>query len=259
MRGLTPFMPSLRDIGMWADPVVLSYAAGIECDDWQKQVLRSEHPRIILNCSRQSGKSTTVATRILWEAINIPNSRILIVCPGLRQSSETFEKVLAVYRATGRKVPATSEQITSLRLWNNSRVMSLPGKADTVRGFSAVTLLVLDEGSKIPDELYATLSPMLAVSKGRVIALSTPFGQRGWYHDAWKASIEGKQDWQRFEIPWQQCPRISKAHIDEEREKFGEDWVKQEFECQFLASARSAFRSEDIDAIIDDMEIAYAL
>ena len=37
---------------------------------------------------------------------------------------------------------------------------------------------------------------MLAVSKGRLIAMSTPFGARGWWYEAWKS----EDTWERYEV-----------------------------------------------------------
>jgi hypothetical protein len=71
---------------------------------------------------------------------------------------------------------------------------------------------------------------MLAVSRGRLICLSTPFGRRGFFWDAW---ARGGDDWQRIEIPASKCPRITPAFLDEERRALGESCYRQEFECSF--------------------------
>lgn len=249
------YSPSLLDIGIFADPVMLAYAAEIELDDWQKDYVRSEDKRILLNCCRQSGKSTAVAVRIVWEAINRPKWRTLIVCPGQRQSSETFEKVLDIYRATGKRVAPIHENLESLRLFNGSRIVALPGVAQTIRGFSKINRLAFDEGAWITDELAATVRPMLAVSDGSIVAPSTPWGKRGWWYEAWTKGIE----WRKYEVPWQLCPRIKPEYIAEERRNVGDDWVAQEYECKFLEAARSAFRAEDINAVLDSGVTAWSL
>jgi hypothetical protein len=73
--------------------------------------------------------------------------------------------------------------------------------------------------------------PMLAVSRGRLVALSTPFGQRGWFFEEW----QGTGPWQRIKVPWRDCPRISPEFIQEERRALGDAWVSQEYECLFTA------------------------
>jgi hypothetical protein len=72
---------------------------------------------------------------------------------------------------------------------------------------------------------------MLAVSLGRLVALSTPFGQRGWFFEEWA----GTGDWNRVRITWKDCPRIRPAFIQEELRAMGQSWVDQEYNCLFTA------------------------
>ncbi len=173
------------DLAMALDPALFALAAGFTPDPWQAQVLRSRSPRILLNCSRQSGKSTVVAMLAMWTALYCPGSLTLIVSPAERQSKELFRKALAVYRALGRPVPPQSESALQLELDSGSRIIALPGKEGTIRGYSGVDLIAIDEAARVPDETYQAVRPMIAVSGGRIIALSTPFGTRGWWYQEW--------------------------------------------------------------------------
>ncbi len=232
------------DLARALDPTVLSRAAGIEPDSWQSEVLRTDHPRVLLNCSRQSGKSTTTATKAVHVAVYEPGSLTLLMSPSQRQSSELFRKVLAVYKSLGRPVPAEGENALSLTLENGSRVISLPGSEGTVRSFSAVRLLIIDEAARVPDETYSAVRPMLAVSGGQLIALSTPWGCRGWWYEAWE---NGGNAWQRYRVPATDCPRISPAFLEDERRSLGPWFYEQEYECQFRAAGGQLF-SEDMIA-----------
>jgi hypothetical protein len=73
---------------------------------------------------------------------------------------------------------------------------------------------------------------MTGVSRGRTICLSTPFGQRGYF---WKEWYDESAKWQRFRVPWQRCPRLTAEFIAEERRKFGDSWISQEYECSFTS------------------------
>jgi hypothetical protein len=117
-----------------------------------------------------------------------------------------------------------------LELVHGSRVVCLPDREATVRGYSP-TLVIIDEAARVSDELYRAVRPMLAVTQGRLLALSTPFGQRGWFHEAWQCG----GPWRRICIPWQQCPRIDADFIARERAALGDAWVQQEYECLFTA------------------------
>ena len=216
------------DLAAALDPVVLGQRCGLDPDPWQREVLRSTAPRVLLNCSRQSGKSTVSALLALHTALYTPAALVLMLSPSLRQSAELFRKALDLYRALGRPVPAQAETSLRLELESGSRIISLPGSEATVRGYSSVTLLVVDEASRVEDTLYTALRPMVAVSQGRLIALSTPMGRRGWWWSAW----ESAEDWHRFRVPASQCPRINKEFLEQERRTLA-PWVfRREYECE---------------------------
>jgi len=211
------------------DPSHLFKVQGIVADPWQQQFLLGSPRFSLLNCSRQVGKSTTVGVLALHTALFRPNSLVLLLSPSLRQSNEIFRKVLEGYSYFKSFLGASHETRAQLELKNGSRILSLPGKEQFLRSFGGVSLLVLDEAARIPDELYRSVRPMLAVSGGKLAALSTPYGKRGWFHDAWV----GKEDWNRIAIPWHSCPRIPKEFIQQEIQAMGPDWVDQEYLCIF--------------------------
>ena len=226
-------------------PVALAATAGITLDPWQEEMVSSTASRLLLNCSRQIGKSTTTGVLATYTALQ-RKSLVLLLSPSLRQSQELFRKCLDVYRATDRPVPASAENALSLELENGSRIVSLPGKEATVRGFSGASLLIIDEASRVPDALYKSIRPMLAVSHGRLVLLSSPFGTRGFFWEEWKR----RAHWHYFEIDATQCPRIAPEFLEEERESMGDWWFQQEYMCQFLDSETAAFRTEDIERIV---------
>ena len=232
------------DLGAALDPVLLARRMGLEPDPWQAELLRSAATGVLVNCSRQTGKSTTCGVLAVHTALYDPGSLTLLLSPTLRQSGELFKKCLGVYRALGRPVPAESETALTLTLENGSRIVSLPGKDGSIRGYSGVRLLIVDEASRVPNDLYLAVRPMLAVSGGRLLAPSTPFGTRGWWYEAWRAG----EPWERYEVPATDCPRIPAAFLAEERRNLGEWWYEQEYCCRFLDAQGAAFRREDIDA-----------
>lgn len=225
----------------------MSIAAGIIPDPWQARLLRSKADRILLNCSRQIGKSTTIGTLADHTAFYEDNSLILLLSPSQRQSSELFMKCLAVYRALGRPVPSTTENKLSLELANGSRMVALPGSEDTILGMSGVDVLIIDEASHVDDELYYSVLPMVAVSHGRIILLSNPNNTQGFFYEEYLK----RKDWDYYEVPATECPRISPEFLADMREKMGKAWYEKSFCCKFNDAAGSAFRSEDIERIVD--------
>jgi hypothetical protein len=224
------------------DPVRILTDAGLEPDDWQAGVLRSDAKRLLLLASRQAGKSSVAAALALQTALLRPRSPVLLLSPSQRQSGELFRKVVDLFGALGRPMGVSAESALRLELSNGSRVVSLPGDEKNIRGFSGVALLVIDEAARVEDALYCSVRPMLAVSQGRLVALSTPFGKRGWFHDEW----HGEGDWQRVQITAEQCPRISPQFLAEERQAIGQRWYQQEYQTLFVDTVDSVFSHADI-------------
>src|SRR6266542_881779 len=162
---------------LWVDPGRLMSLARMRPDPWQIACLRSSANRLLLLCSRQTGKSETAAALALHTALLQPGALVLLLSPSERQSGELAAKVFRLYDAVGQPVPARKRTELQLHLQHGSRVIALPSSEATVRGYSGATLLVVDEAARVPAALYRSVRPMLAVSCGRLIALSTPFGK----------------------------------------------------------------------------------
>ena len=218
-------------------------------DAWQAEVLRSSGQNILLNCSRQAGKSTTTSIIALHSAFYRPESLILLVSSSLRQSRELFVKVCGFMRMLEPRPILEEDNRLSFTLGNGSRVVSLPGTGETVRGFSAPRLVIEDEAAFVDDAVYGAVRPMLAVSGGRLILMSTPFGKRGHFFEAWK---NGGDDWLRISVTALQCPRISEDFLEKERQAIGDLWFRQEYGCEFLETVDQVFRYDDIERALSD-------
>ena len=228
-----------NDLRFALDPVAFAREAlGITPDPWQERVLRSHSKRLLMNCSRQSGKSQTAAVLAAHRALYHPNNLVLVVSPSERQSKELFRKVADLFGRLETKPEMPEDNKLSCVLDNRSRILSLPSSEKTVRGFSAVDLLLLDEASRISDELYVAVRPMLAVSGGRLVALSTPFGKRGWWFEAW---TNGGENWERVKVKASDCPRISPAFLAEEKAAMGHLFYQSEYECEFVDTVDQVF------------------
>jgi len=239
------------DLAMGLDAVLFGeQATGFDLDGWQRLALRSASSRMLWCVSRQAGKSATAALLALHTAVYSPGSTVLLVSPSQRQSGELHRKVLEAYRALGAALPAEAETALRLELGNASRVISLPGRTDaTVRGYAA-DLVIVDEASRVPDDLYRSLTPMLAVRRGsRLLALSTPYGKVGWFYDAWS---DGGESWERIRVTADQCPRIAESFLAQERQSMPSAWFRQEYECSFEEAEDAVFRHDDIRAAFSD-------
>ena len=223
-------------------------------DPWQIDVMRSTAPRQLIMCNRQAGKSTTVGAKACSGMLYDPGL-YLIIAPTLRQSRELFKKITSVYRNLDNVPRIVRDNATELELGNESRLVALPGDDDAgIRGFSAPRAVIIDEASRVSDSVYSALRPMLATSGGQLIALTTPWGPRGWFYEAW----EYQKGWERTTITAHDCPRITPEFLEEELEKLGEWRFRQEYLCEFTSNEESFFSSELCDAMIDNTLEAWA-
>ena len=240
------------------DPVLAETDPDYVPDKWQKALLRSQDKNILILCSRQAGKSTTAGRVARSRAVFHEKSLVLLLSPSLRQSSELFRKFLTAYLPFRDAVPPIRESALQIELTNGSRVIALPGAEDTVRGYSAVDVLIIDEASKVDDYLYKAVRPMLAVSGGQMIALTTPFGKRGWFFDAWQDSVDGKNSFKRTMVTADDISRIPAAFLEEEKRALGDWWFRQEYYCEFQDTIGSVFKHSDIMAAMSSEGTALA-
>ncbi|MFZ3093267.1 MAG: terminase family protein [Methanothrix sp.] len=229
------------DLAHSLDPVLWSKEVlGFHPDPWQASLLRSRSRKIILNCSRQSGKSTVCAALGLHESIYRRPSFGLVIAPTQDQSSELMLKFDEFRGAV--ELPSdylSTDTKLAVRFANGNRFIARPGSEKSARSFSAVTLLLEDEAARVADALYNSVRPMLAVSNGRHVLMSTPFGKQNHFFKIWD---EQRDLWEWYEIPAEKCPRITKEFLEEEQRT--NPWFEQEYHCVFMDSEGSIFSSD---------------
>jgi hypothetical protein len=222
-------------------------ALGFTADATQQAVLRSNKRRGLLNCTRQWGKSTVTAAKAVHQAVHLPDCLTVVVSPSARQTGEFIRKAAGFLRKLKIRPKGDGDNEISLELPNGARIVGLPGSEATVRGFSAVSLLLVDEAARVSDELYLAIRPMLAVSDGALWLMSTPFGKRGFFYEAWAHS---GPEWERIRASAMECPRISRQFLEEERATMGDRWFRQEYLCEFEDALSGVFARDLVDGAV---------
>lgn len=221
---------------------------GFEPDAEQIKLLTTSHRHVILNCTRQWGKSTTTAAKAVHLALHKPGALILAMSPSSRQTGELLRKMAGFLNTVGLHAHGDGDNEQSFLLPNGSRIVGLPGGEANIRGFSAVSLLIVDEASRVPDAAYRAARPMLAIGGGSLLLLSTPYGKRGFFYDEWAS---GGPDWERIQVPASHCPRISRSFLDAEHKSLGDLWFRQEYCCEFLDTDNQLFGRDLVDQALD--------
>jgi Terminase large subunit, T4likevirus-type, N-terminal len=221
------------------DPVFLFERVIGAPDPWQSELLHAEDEFILVLASRQVGKSTTIAC-IVWSLL--AKGKFIVLCaPSQRQAAELYKKVMG-FRNRSHIMSIRSTQ-TELELSNGGRLVCAPSSSDTIRGYSAVDLICLDEAAFADDETITALMPMRA-ENGKIFMSTTPNGARGFFYEVWK---EGKV--RRINARSVEIPRLArkvafdKAHLPS---------VKFEVEhlCSFIGSGRPYFNPVAIEAAL---------
>lgn len=248
MLQLKPRLTLGADFARALDPCRLAMDCGIEPDAIQAQLLTTTARKALVCCCRQWGKSTITALVALHEALYGAPAMVVVISPSQPQSTELFKKIHGFWEQLPGAPAAEQESLTRMELANGSRIISLPGSEKTVRGYSAASLVIMDEAARVPDELLASVRPMLATTSGRFIALSTPAGRRGWFYEAW----ERGEGWERVTVKGADCARISPEFLAEELQALGPMRFAEEYCCEFIDQNTSAFSTALIEQALRD-------
>jgi Terminase large subunit, T4likevirus-type, N-terminal len=239
-----------RESRVVLDPVEFARKRlGFDPDEPQAAMLRTKSKRAILNCTRQWGKSTVAAAKAVHRAFTVPKSTVIVASPGERQSGEWLRKAEEMVARLDIPVRTDRYNRLSLQFPNGSRIVGLPASEAKVRGFSAVSMLVIDEAARVEDELYRALRPMLSVGDGDLWLMSTPCGKRGFFYETWE---HAGMDWMRVRVTAPECPRISKPFLEEQRSVMGLESFRQEHMCEFVGGGLGVFDRDIVESALDE-------
>jgi len=224
-----------------------TFGLGFRLDPVQEQIIKDQSDRIIVCCSRQWGKTTTVAAKAAAEALSYPGL-YLVIAPTERQAKELFRRTKDYICHAYPSMKFEEANKTSLELPNRSRIVALPAKGENIRGYPNPRLVIIDEAAFVKDQDYRAIRPFLSHG-GKLIILSTPFGKRGFFHNTW---IKQDPGWSRYSVTADECYHISREFLDEERMTLGEAWYAQEYECKFIDSVLGFFNMDKVRAGLDE-------
>ncbi len=201
-------------------------------DQWQKEVMESEG-NIVVRSGRQVGKSTVISQKAGEYAITHKDKTILVVAAVERQALLLFEKILSyIYDNYKSYIKKGKDRPTKHKIClNNGCVIHcLPTGMSGygIRGFT-VDLLIADEAAFIPEDVWTAVTPMLAITRGDIILLSTPFGKGGYFYRCFS-----DKNFKHFHVSSEDCPRKNQEFLDRERERMTKVQYAQEYLGEFV-------------------------
>ena len=219
---------------------------------YQAKLLKSDSRRIVACWARQTGKTHTIAAKVIHFAFTRSNRTVIIVSRGLRQSMIMFSVIIGFIDANPFLRRAVAKHTrTEVWLTNGSRIIALPCGPDgaSLRGFTA-HLVVMDEAAFMPEDVIASvIFPMLATTGGTAIMLSTPWGQDHIFYRSFKSP-----DYWSQRVRAEECPLISKEFLEEQRRNIGGLRYKMEYEAEFVEDENSFFKQDLIRQCVEDYD-----
>ena len=214
----------------------------LKLDKWQKNVL-NQKGNICLRSGRQVGKSTVISIKAAEYAVYNKKKVVLVVAAVERQAYHLFEMTLNYlsdnYKSQikmGKNRPTKSK----IQLTNGTVIYCLPTGVSGlgIRGYT-VDLLIADEAAFIPEEVWTAITPMLAVTHGNIILLSTPHGKEGFYYDCFQ-----NEDYSSFHVSSEECERVDKKFLKREKERMTKVQYAQEYLGEFVDELMQFFSTD---------------
>ena len=219
--------------------------------DYQRRLIDSYHNnRFNVNLlPRQTGKTTTAAGYLLWFAMFVPDSTILVAAHKHTGAQEIMARIRYAYELCPDHIRcgATSYNKQSLEFDNGSRIIAQTTTETTGRGMS-LSLLYADEFAFVPpniaSEFWTSISPTLSTG-GKAIITSTPNSDEDQFAQIWKeANYQfdefgneqevGRNGFAPFRAYWHEHPDRDETWAAEERGRIGEERFRREHDCEFL-------------------------
>lgn len=225
-------------------PVLKKKTQNIVLDEWQKKILE-EKGDICLCSGRQVGKSQIIGIKAAEHAINNPNNVVIIGAALARQASHIFWMVKDYLFENYPKQIKGRPTLAYLELKNGSQIRCLPVGDDGlgIRGFTA-HVLIIDEAAFVNPKAWSGIRPVLATTKGQLILLSTPFGTEGYFADCFK-----NPRFYKDHVSSEDCPRITKEFLAEEKRTMTKLQYQQEYLGLFVGGIQRFFPDELIDKV----------
>lgn len=221
-------------------------------DDWQHEFLKNKKSNKVLRSGRQTGKSTIVSVGAGDYALKDKDKIVLITAAVERQALNLFEKVLAYIYATNKEqIKSGKDRPTRhrLNLKNGTSIVCLPA-GETGYGLRCFTidLLIVDEAAFVPDEVYTAITPMLAVTRGHIWLLSTPFGKQGYFYRCFS-----DKTFEVYHVSSEDCPRKNEEFLQHEKDSMTKAQYSQEYLGEFVDELMQMF-GDDLIRSCQDQE-----
>lgn len=230
---------------------------------YQREALQGikTHKYSVLLWCRQAGKSFVLALFAIERAVELKGHTVIVISPSERQSKEFMEKVrLHIQAIKALKIEFFEDVVANVleaKFPNGSRIIAVPSKPETVRGFSGD--VIMDEASFFErgHEVYQAVFPTITRKpEYKLVAISTPRSKKDIFYYLWH-SAEGDPLWFRMKLDIYEAERKGLSlNIEELKRgiKSERAW-RTEYLCEFLDEEEVLVPYELITACEEDTRV----
>lgn len=219
----------------------------MKLDKWQEKVMKVKG-NLCLRSGRQVGKSTIIAKKAAEYALNNPKKLIMVIAYVERQASLIFAKILNnLHNIDKNQILKKSKKPTKhiINLKNGSTIHCYAAGETGwgIMGFT-IDLLIADEAAFINEEVWNSITPALAVTKGHIWLLSTPQRKEGYYYKCFTDPT-----FTSFHQSSEDCPRIPEDFLKQKKKEFSKAQYAQMYLGEFVDDFNRIFSDEWINKV----------
>jgi hypothetical protein len=239
-------------------PSVLEFAELVRFEpdhweEWQRDFLLCDDDQIALTCHRGAGKSAATSVKALFKIVSRPGFSVLAVSRADDAAMQLTDYVHRRYRMLPSPPKTVKSTDHKLALENGSSFTSIASGDNAPRSYH-VNMMIEDEAAFVAHAVYMAARPTVRAKRGSYIILSTPKGKAGHFYEI----VCNQTGWTKFFVPWTKTKRFTPEDIEKiqrERVEMGEDWFRQEYECEFLQTSGQMIAESQIEAARGDVQM----
>ena len=255
-RGVHPVGTELEGAGI--DPE--KFAANVlgqPLFGYQAEVARSGATVRVMRAGRQVGKSFLLAALALFEATTRRGVTVLFISAGEEAAKRLLGECSRLVAASaGLDGSIVEETKTTLRFSTGSRIMSVPASEKQIRGISA-DLLVIDEASFVPEEIWVSAQPTTIARPGaRIILASTPYLSDHFFKHLWDQGMRSPDAYVRsWHWPSITSPLVTEETLEGVRRGINPVRFKREYEAQWPEGSGLLLTPDELENSVLDYEM----
>ena len=213
---------------------------------WQQDIiagiLRHPHDIHTVKSKRQTGKSITIETVLMFFAINKSGSCNIAISPTLGQGRKMYKEVKNALQNLPLFESANSTTL-EINLTNRSQILFKSAEQEEgLRGNTVSGILCIDEAAFIKDDIVYQVLPFVDANKSPVLIVSTPLFKSGVFYDFYMNGLNGVNGFHSYDIcDYDTSVLLSPEKLEIYRQSVSPQIFRSDYLGQFLTENSEIF------------------